>query len=71
VNDCAGCRHMDETADGALFCAHPICHGPITDPEQPPCEGVWFESRFHFPGEVPPPRMTSETEFFPPELPTR
>ncbi|HZR02402.1 MAG TPA: hypothetical protein VFA81_04415 [Burkholderiales bacterium] len=42
---------MDETADGALFCAHPICHGPITDPEKPPCEGVWFEVRFRIPAE--------------------
>jgi hypothetical protein len=52
VNDCAACRHLDESAGerGTLFCAHPICHGAIHDPEKPPCEGIWFELRY-FPKE--------------------
>ena len=46
MNDCAGCRFMDEAADGALFCMHPLFRGEIADLRKPLCEGFEFEPRF-------------------------
>jgi hypothetical protein len=47
MNDCAGCRFLDEEAGrGTMFCMLPLFRSVIHDPEQPPCEGLEFEPRF-------------------------
>lgn len=39
---------MDEAADGAMFCMHPLFRAEISDPDAPLCEGLEFEPRFPF-----------------------
>jgi hypothetical protein len=46
MNDCAGCRFMDEEAAGAMFCMLPLFRCEIRRPEEPPCDGLEFEPRF-------------------------